>query len=198
MEDDKIVAPVRQWVESLIVGMNLCPFAKRELVKNRVRFAVTNAATDDELMTAVQAELELLDRDASIETTLLIHPKVLQDFDDYNQFLNFADRFLAQLRFGGVYQIASFHPDYQFNGTNPDDAENYTNRSPYPMLHLIREESLERAIADYPDVDKIPTRNIALMNSLGQDKLQELIQTCFDDPDQKSSNSTRQQSKNDQ
>ncbi len=198
MEDNEIVAPVRQWVESLIVGMNLCPFAKRELVKNRVRFAVTNAATDDELMTAVQAELELLDRDASVETTLLIHPKVLQDFDDYNQFLNFADRFLAQLRFGGVYQIASFHPDYQFNGTDPDDAENYTNRSPYPMLHLIREESLERVIADYPDVDKIPTRNIALMNSLGQDKLQELIQTCFDNPNQKASNSTCQQSKNDQ
>ena len=106
---------------------------------------------------------------------------MLQDFDDYNQFLNFADRFLAQLRFQGVYQIASFHPDYQFSGTDPDDAENYTNRSPYPMLHLIREESLKRVITDYPDVDQIPARNIALMNSLGQDKLQTLVRDCLDD-----------------
>ncbi len=180
MEDDKIIASVRQWVESLIVGMNLCPFAKRELVKSRVRFAVTEAATDDQLMTALQVELELLDRDTSVETTLLIHPKVLQDFDDYNQFLNFADRFLAQLRLGGVYQIASFHPDYQFGGTDLNDAENYTNRSPYPILHLIREESLERVITDYPDVDQIPVRNIELMNRLGQDKLQALIQACLD------------------
>ena len=185
MEDDKIIASVRQWVESLIVGMNLCPFAKRELVKSRVRFAVTEAETDDQLMTALQAELELLDRDSSVETTLLIHPKVLQDFDDYNQFLNFADRFLAQLRLGGVYQIASFHPDYQFGGTDLNDAENYTNRSPYPMLHLIREESLERVITDYPDVDQIPERNIELMNRLGQDKLQALMQACLDGSGQK-------------
>ena len=181
MENDKIIAAVRQWVETLIIGMNLCPFAKRELVKNRVRFTVTEAITDDELMTALQAELEFLDSDPSIETTLLIHPKVLQDFDDYNQFLNFADRFLAELRLGGVYQIASFHPDYQFGGTGPNDAENYTNRSPYPLLHLLREESLERVITDYPDISQIPTRNIELMNSLGQDKLQALIQTCLDD-----------------
>jgi len=172
---------VRQWVESFIIGLNLCPFAKRELVKNRVRFVVTEATTEDQLMAALQAELELLDRDPSVETTLLIHPTVLQDFDDYNQFLNFADRFLAQLRMQGVYQIASFHPDYQFSGTGPDDAENYTNRSPYAMLHLIREESLKRAIVDYPDVDQIPTRNIDLMNSLGQERLQVLLQACFED-----------------
>ncbi|MCH9638726.1 MAG: DUF1415 domain-containing protein [Betaproteobacteria bacterium] len=181
MKDDDIVRIVRQWVESFIVELNLCPFAKRELVKNRVRFVVTDATTEDQLMAAIQAELELLDRDPSVGTTLLIHPKVLQDFDDYNQFLNFADRFLAQLRMQGVYQIASFHPDYQFSGTDPDDAENYTNRSPYAMLHLLREESLKRVIADYPDVDQIPVHNIELMNRLGQDKLQALLQACFED-----------------
>lgn len=181
MENDKIIAAVRQWVETLIIGMNLCPFAKRELAKNRVRFTVTEATTDDELMAALQAELEFLDNVPSVETTLLIHPKMLQDFDDYNQFLNFADRFLAQLRMGGVYQIASFHPDYQFSGTNPNDAENYTNRSPYPLLHLLREKSLEHIIADYPDTDQIPARNIELMNRLGQDRLQAIIQACLDD-----------------
>ena len=179
LEDDNIAGSVQQWVESFVVDLNLCPFAKRELVKNRVRFAVTEALDEEQLLTALQAELELLDSDSSVETTLLIHSKVLQDFYEYNQFLDSADRLLVQMKLAGVYQIASFHPNYQFGGTEPDDAENYTNRSPYPILHLIREESLARAIAEYPDVDQIPARNIELMNSMGQGKLHKLMQACF-------------------
>jgi uncharacterized protein len=181
LEYAKIINPVQHWVETLVVGLNLCPFAKRELVQNRVRFSVTEAVTEEQLSVDLQTELELLDSDEAIETTLLIHPKVLQDFYNYNQFLSHADRLLAQLGLVGVYQIASFHPDYQFGGTEPDDVENYTNRSPYPMLHLIREESLERAIANYPDSDRIPERNIALLKSLGRDKIQALFQACFHD-----------------
>ena len=162
------------------MDLNLCPFAKRELVKNRVRFAVTQATTEEQLLTALQTELELLSRESSIETTLLIHPNVLHDFYDYNQFLSYAEGLLVQMKLEGVYQVASFHPDYRFAGTKPADAENYTNRSPYPLLHLIREESLERAIAAYPDVDTIPLRNTELMNTLGEDKLQKLLQACFD------------------
>jgi hypothetical protein len=168
-------------VESLVVGLNLCPFAKRELVKNRARFCVTEAVTEEQLLVDLQAELELLNSDEAVETTLLIHPRVLQDFYDYNQFLSCADSLLAQMGLNGVYQIASFHPDYQFGGTEPDDVENYTNRSPYPMLHLIREESLERSIANYPDSDQIPERNIALLNSLGRDKMQALLEACLND-----------------
>lgn len=179
MEDNKIVESVRKWVELLVVGMNLCPFAKGELVKRRVRFAQTQAVTEAQLLMALRAELELLDSDPSVETTLLIHPQVLQDFYDYNQFLDSADNLLAQMGLEGIYQIASFHPHYQFGGTAPEDVENYTNRSPYPMLHLIREDSLERAIAQYPDVDQISPRNIALMKSLGQDKLRVLMQSCL-------------------
>lgn len=179
LEDDNIAGSVQQWVESFVVDMNLCPFAKRELVKNRVRFAVTEALDEEQLLTSLQAELELLDRDSSVETTLLIHSKVLQDFYEYNQFLDSADRLLVQMKLAGVYQIASFHPNYQFGGTEADDVENYTNRSPYPILHLIREESLARAIAGYPDVDRIPARNIELMNSMGQGKLDKLMQACF-------------------
>jgi len=178
--DDKIVRSVRQWVETVVVGLNLCPFAKRELVKNRVRFVVTKATSEGPLLVALEDELELLSNEASVETTLLIHPGVLQNFYAYNQFLNSADALLQQMKLESVYQIASFHPDYQFAGTEQDDVENYTNRSPYPMLHLIREESLERAIAGYPDVDKIPARNTELMNTLGEDKLQQLLQACFD------------------
>ncbi|MBL1458300.1 MAG: DUF1415 domain-containing protein [Methylophaga sp.] len=177
--DEEIVLSVRQWVNTFVMEMNLCPFAKHEMLNNRVRFATTSAITEEQLLMSLQDELELLNSDPSVETTLLIHSNVLQDFDDYNQFLSYADNLLVELGLEGTYQIASFHPDYQFGGTNPDDAENYTNRSPYPLLHLIREASLERAIVEYPDVDQIPIRNVALMNSLGHNKLQALFERLF-------------------
>jgi hypothetical protein len=179
LKDSEITGSVRRWVESFVVDMNLCPFAKRELINNRIRFALTAAQTEEELLTALQAEFELLDSDTSIETTLLIHAKVLQDFYDYNQFLDYAEKLLLQMGLEGIYQIASFHPHYQFGNTDPDAAENYTNRSPYPMLHIIREESIARAIADSPNLDQVPARNIALMNQLGKDRLRALMQACI-------------------
>lgn len=181
MNDEEIILAVRKWVEKLVVGMNLCPFAKRELVKDRVRFVNTAATTENQLLLALQAELELLNADPAVETTLLIHPQVLQDFYDFNDFLGLADSLLVDMGLEGVYQIASFHPNYQFGGTRPGDAENYTNRSPYPVLHLLREDSLERVIADYPNVDDIPERNIELMNNLGSDKLQTMLKSCLND-----------------
>jgi hypothetical protein len=180
MESEAIAYVVRRWVEDLVVGLNLCPFAGRELVRNRVRFAVTEAATEEQLLAALGTELSLLNDNAAVETTLLIHPDVLQDFIDYNQFLDTAERLLVQAELEGVYQIASFHPDYQFAGTAVGDAENFTNRSPYPMLHILREASLALSIAAYPDVEQIPVRNIEQMKSLGREKLQSLIQDCFD------------------
>lgn len=183
MQDEKIINPVRHWLETLVVGLNLCPFAKRELMNNRVRFSVTEAVTEAELLNDLHAELELLNHDQAVATTLLIHPNVLQDFLDYNQFLSYADDLLAQMGLEGIFQIASFHPGYQFAGTRLDDVENYTNRSPYPLLHLIREESLERAIANYPDTNRIPKHNIGLLESLGKDKMQALMQACFADPE---------------
>lgn len=172
---------MRQWLASFVIDLNLCPFAKRELVNDRVRFAATPAATQDDLLQALATELESLQRDDSVATTLLIHPQVLQDFRDYNQFLDAVDGLLLDLQLDGVFQVASFHPDYQFADTAPDDAENYTNRSPYPMLHILREASLERVIADTPDVAQIPIRNVALMNEMGRESLQQLLQACFRD-----------------
>lgn len=179
--EEQVVLAVRKWVETLVVGMNLCPFAKRELVKNRVRFVATAATTQEQLLQVLRAELELLNTDSAIETTLLIHPDVLQNFYDFNDFLHDADSLLVEMEEEGIYQIASFHPDYRFGGTSPSDAENYTNRSPYPVLHLLREDSLERVIADYPNVDDIPQRNIELMNELGRDKLQALLKSCLNE-----------------
>lgn len=171
LQEIEIVTAVRQWLESFVIDLNLCPFAKRELVKDRIRFKLSRASSEQQLLIDLQSELELLDRDQSIETILLIHPEVLQDFDAYNQFLALADSLIEQLGFLGTYQLASFHPGYHFENTEVDDVENYTNRSPYPMLHVIREQSLERAIADYPDVAQIPVRNVELMRRLGKEEL---------------------------
>jgi hypothetical protein len=178
---DEIIQSVRLWVERLVIGLNLCPFAKRELVKQRIRFSVSDAESEEDLLQELHHELELLNRDDTIETTLLIHPRVLTDFYDYNQFLDLADDLLIQMQLEGSFQIASFHPLYQFGGTEPDDVENYTNRSPYPILHLIREDSLEKAINSHPDPDGIPQRNIDLMQDMGAEKIRALLQSCFDD-----------------
>lgn len=179
LSPEKVVEVTKGWVNDFVVGMNLCPFAKRELEANSVRFFVSKAETEEQLLVDLQAELDLLVADESVETTLLIHPAVLQSFYDYNQFLDYADSLLVKLELEGVIQIASFHPDYQFADTGPDDVENYTNRSPYPMLHLIREESLERAVAHYPDPEQIPERNIVMMKQLGREKVQRLFQQCL-------------------
>jgi hypothetical protein len=181
MKSEAIAYVVRRWVEELVVGLNLCPFAGHELLRNRVRFFVTEAATEEQLLAALETELTLLNDDASVETTLLIHPDVLKDFLDYNQFLDAAERLLVHLELEGVYQVASLHPYYQFAGTAVDDAENFTNRSPYPLLHILREESLALRIAAYPDVEQIPVRNIEQMKRLGREKLQSILQGCCDD-----------------
>ena len=132
---------------------------------------MTEAETEEALLLALAQEVELLDRHPEYETTLLIHPKVLGDFLDYNDFLDLADGLLVQLEREGVYQIASFHPDYQFHNTQPEDPENYTNRAPYPLLHLLREQSMAEAIDSYPDVTGIPGRNIELMRTHGSESL---------------------------
>ena len=177
--DFDVIQATRRWVEQVVVALNLCPFAKRELVKNRVRFVVGKAVDESALLNELAAELTLLNADESIETTLLIHPQVLQDFYQYNDFLGMADALLVQMNLEGVYQVASFHPQYQFGGTEPDDAENYTNRSPYPMLHVLREHSLSQAIDSYPEVDLIPERNIDCMNRLGIETLRALLSLCL-------------------
>ncbi len=140
---------------------------------------VSKARDEATLLDELAHELALLNVDEAVETTLLIHPQVLQDFYHYNDFLEAADELLVDMNLEGVYQVASFHPDYQFGGTEPDDVENYTNRSPYPMLHLLREDSLSEAIDNYPEVDLIPERNIDCMNEQGFEKMQTLLNACL-------------------
>ncbi|MDF1589670.1 MAG: DUF1415 domain-containing protein [Gammaproteobacteria bacterium] len=179
MTDNIFIDPVRHWLESFVIELNLCPFAKREFITNRVRFQLSKATTEQQLIDDLQHELERLNHDKSIETTLLIHPHVLQDFYVYNDFLDLADALLVQLNMEGIYQIASFHPDYHFADTEIDDVENYSNRSPFPLLHLIREDSLAEAVAHYPNPEHIPEHNIALLKKLGKDHIVAMFKSHF-------------------
>lgn len=173
-----IIKRVESWLSETIIGLNLCPFAKREYRQNKIRFQLSPARSEQELLQDLVIELALLNKEPEIETTLLIHPDVLCDFDSYNQFLSFADQMIESMNMTGEFQIASFHPDYQFAGTMPDDAENYTNRSPYPLLHILRESSLEKAIESHPNTDNIPVDNIELMNKLGADEMKKRLDQC--------------------
>ena len=175
VQKNVIVEDVRRWLVSFIIELNLCPFAKRELVKDRIRFSVSLTESPEQLLACLLVELQFLESNSEVETTLLIHPAVLQGFDDYNQFLDLADALLEQEGYSGVFQIASFHPDYRF-AEMEDDAESFSNRSPYPILHLLREASVEREVASYPDISSIPEQNIRLLRKLGVTKLESLLQ----------------------
>ena len=177
--DQHTIDAVRNWVASVVVGLNLCPFAGRELLNHRVRFIAVEASSSANLLASLKTELHLLEAQLSIETTLLIHPHVLHDFHHYNDFLDRADHLLTANGWRGMFQIASFHPGYQFEGTAPADPENYSNRSPYPLLHLLREASVAQAIATYPHIHDIPARNIAQMNRIGADALRRKLAACL-------------------
>lgn len=178
-DQEAIVDSVKAWVREFVVGLNLCPFARKELDRGRVRFVVAEAENEEALLVALHHELQYLERQPDTETTLLIVPRTLDIFDDYNDFLPLADDLLRYLGLEGIYQIASFHPDYRFEGTAAEDPENYTNRSPFPLLHLLREDSLEQAIDRYPDVEEIPQRNIDRMNRLGMDGIRDLLKRRY-------------------
>ena len=166
---DEIIATTQAWLEEAVIGLNLCPFAKAVHVKNQIRYVVSEATTREALAADLQRELQLLEQadPELIETTLLIHPQVLQDFLEYNDFLEIADAVVDENDLTGVIQIASFHPEYQFADSNADDIDNYTNRSPYPALHLLRESSIDRAVDSFPEANAIFERNIATMRGLG-------------------------------
>ncbi|HEV2611390.1 MAG TPA: DUF1415 domain-containing protein [Noviherbaspirillum sp.] len=175
--DSDPMAETRTWLEKVVIGLNLCPFAKAVHVKNQVRYVLSTAADPEALLADLVRELQTLHatRSDEIDTTLLIHPYVLKDFLEYNDFLHIADNVLDELGLTGELQVASFHPQYQFAGSHVDDIENHTNRSPYPMLHLLREESVERAVDAFPDTDTIFEKNMETMRRIGHHGLKKLL-----------------------
>ena len=171
------IALTRLWLERAVIGLNLCPFAKAVQAKGQVRIVASDATTPEALLAELGEELLAL-RDTpaqETDTTLLVHPHVLQDFLDYNDFLDQADALVESLGLEGVLQVASFHPDYQFAGSAFDDLANCTNRSPFPTLHLLREDSVERAVAAFPDPDAIVARNIETLQQLGRERWDALL-----------------------
>lgn len=168
MQQDPVIEIVTLWLHQVVIGLNLCPFAAKPTNENRVRMVVSDAVDDEILLQELQSEMELLDAKPAneLETTLIIIPGYLQGFYDYNQFLNWARQLIKRNGWLGTYQLASFHPDYCFAGAEPDDPENLTNRSPYPIVHIIREASLEKALEYFPDVDLVPEKNMERMRLL--------------------------------
>ena len=169
MTDEQVLQDTQAWVEKAVIGLNLCPFAKAVQVQGKVRYVVSQATTVEDLLYQLAAELNHLHDTPADETdtTLLIHPQVLTDFLDYNDFLEAADALVADIGLEGELQVASFHPQYQFEGTEPDDITNFTNRSPYPTLHLLREDSIDRAVAAFPNPESIFDTNMETLEKLG-------------------------------
>ena len=180
--DDLVVRHTRSWVESIVIGCNFCPFAQREMARGSVRFQVVRAVAPEACLQALVDECVTLDRDPAIETTLVIYPDAVQDFDDFLGLLELAEALLPAQGYEGIYQLASFHPQYCFAGAGNDDAANYTNRSPYPVLHLLREASLARALASYPHPEKIPEQNIDRARRIGLAQLQARLDACRKPP----------------
>ncbi len=179
---DGVIAATRAWVETVVVGHNFCPFARREVEGDSVRYQVVTEFDMAACLQVLMAECGLLDREESVETTLMVFPVGFGDFDRFLDLVALADELLHAQGYEGIYQLANFHPEYRFEGAAQEEAGNYTNRSPYPILHLIREASIERALAAMKvvgqDPESIPARNIALAEELGVARLQAALAAC--------------------
>jgi hypothetical protein len=182
---EHVIAATRAWIERAVIGLNLCPFAKAVFSKDQIRYVVSDDTDPEDLLNTLCEELQFLAKadPAEVDTTLIIHPQVLTDFLDYNDFLDLADAAVEDMGLEGVLQVASFHPQYQFEGTAPDDVSNASNRSPYPTLHLLREASVDRAVDAFPEAERIYETNIQTLEQLGAEgwaKLQAQIQADAD------------------
>ena len=181
MSIQKIEQDVQQWLEDVVIGLNLCPFAAKPNRNKQIKIFVSEATTEEVLLEDVLQELMNLDSKTAeeLETTLVAIPNMLQDFMDYNFFLDWVDALIKQQEWEGIYQIATFHPDYCFGGAEPEDDENLTNRSPYPVLHLIREESMAKVLKHYPNPEAIPDTNIARVEALTPEERRKLFPYLF-------------------
>jgi len=175
---DIVRRETERWLEDMVIGLNLCPFARAEWEGGRVRIFVSDAKTEEALAESLVEEISYLLMHDKVETTLVVHPLVLTNFEDFNQFLDQVEHILSELRLIGTLQVVSFHPDYQFHGVEPDALDNFTNRSPYPMLHLLREDSLETAIDRHPNPQGIPEKNVERLNDIGLEAVQVMLSAC--------------------
>ena len=179
LSDELVTTQTMNWVKDFIVALNVCPFAKREVEKESVRIMVLRSKKMEVALEELMAEIQWLDEQPETETTLLVFPTLFNDFHRYLDFVETAENLMFDQGCEGIYQLATFHPDYCFSGAEPDDASNYTNRSPYPMLHLLREASMDKAIEFYGNTSEIPNQNIEKMDTLGKAKLDNMFTSCM-------------------
>jgi len=178
-DNSAVIEQTKKWLSTVVIAHNLCPFAKREFDSGRIHYAVMESETLEKQLEQLILECAALDNDSNRETSLLIFPTSLSNFDDYLDVLDLANSLLKAQGYEGIYQLASFHPDYCFEDVEPNDPANYTNRSPYPMLHILREASVEQALENYPSPEKIPERNVELARDLSLPVMQDLLAKCF-------------------
>jgi uncharacterized protein len=176
LQPEQYINMTKRWLEHSVIEYNFCPFAKKEYVNNSIHYEVIYESNREEQLLSLSEEFKRLDNNPALSTSLLLYPKGLESFFDYLDFVELANELLYELGYEGVYQIASFHPDYCFADTKQSDPENYTNRSPVPIVHLLREDMLEKALDLYPNSEKIPERNILKAQELGSDFFEKLLQ----------------------
>lgn len=174
-----VIRHTKNWLSSVVIAHNLCPFAKREFDLGRIQYVVIEAQETERQLEALILQCAVMDAKAELETSLLIFPNALDDFEDYLDLLDLASSLMSAQGYDGIYQLASFHPQYRFDGTPDNDASHYTNRSPYPMLHILREASVEVMLKTYPNPEKIPERNIELTRKLGAQAMSSLLAACY-------------------
>ncbi len=178
---EHVIQATRKWLEAVVIGLNLCPFAKPEFVTNKIHYCYTDVALDEALLELLASELFRLEENSDLSTTLIVHPQVLNDFNEYNQFLDLAEQLLTSLNFEGVYQVVGFHPQFQYADLDERDVSNYTNRSPYPMLHILREADVTLAVKQQPEIDAIPQKNTDTLQRYGKEKMQALLSASYVD-----------------
>ncbi|KJZ13914.1 hypothetical protein TW85_12040 [Marinomonas sp. S3726] len=177
--DELVSKQTLKWVTSFIVDLNVCPFAKREVEHDSIRLSVVRSKKTAFALEELMAEIAWLDENTETETSLVVFPTLFSDFESYLDFVAMTEDIMFEQGYEGTYQVATFHPDYCFDGVEQDDVSNYTNRSPYPMIHLLREASVEKAIEFYGDTTGIPDDNIALMEEMGLEKVETILQSCL-------------------
>ncbi len=178
-EHQRIQKRIQQWLEELVIGLNLCPFAFKVVQQNTLRYHICDSKATEEILKHLAQEFHILDQDKTVSTSLLVIPNAFESFYDFLDLIDLANELLLTLNYEGVYQLAHFHPKYTFADTLAHEAENYTNRSPYPCLHLIREDEMEKVLENYPNPESIPENNIAKMNEVGSEKLRLFLQSLM-------------------
>jgi hypothetical protein len=176
--EEQVIEQTKQWIKSVVIDCNFCPFAARVYNNQTIHYTVSDSSSIKEILPLLQAELELLDNDPATETAFLIFNEGFKNFDEYLSLVKKAERHLAKAGYEGIYQLASFHPDYCFQGAEDDDPANYTNRSMYPMLHLLREESISKALKFFPHPETIPETNVDFARTKGLPYMQMLLSAC--------------------